>query len=150
MKFNIKNNLFHFMNSILGLILALTPFVLFPVCNKLMKNGKPMPCHYSGLLIVGMGLVIVIVSVLAIWLKKKWLDTVAYLISLVAAVLSYMIPKRIIEVGHMKVDGWQCGLCKSPTMSCQTQTMPAVSWLVGLLVLSCVVALIIGFVKKER
>ena len=42
------------LNAILGVVLALTPFVLFPVCGP-MPNGKHMMCHYSGIFIAGMG-----------------------------------------------------------------------------------------------
>ena len=40
------------LNLLLGAVLALTPFVLFPVCGP-MPNGKYMMCHYSGIFIAG-------------------------------------------------------------------------------------------------
>lgn len=150
MKINIKKDGFHMIHLVLGIALALTPFVSFPVCTKLMKNGKPMPCYYSGQLIVAIGIGIAIFALLGWLLKKKWVSTIVYVISLLAAALAYMIPKRIIEVGHMEIDGWQCGLCKSPDMSCNVQTMPAVTVLVLLLILSCVLALMINFLRKEE
>ena len=44
--------IFFILNALLGVVLALTPFVLFPVCGP-MPNGKYMMCHYSGIFIAG-------------------------------------------------------------------------------------------------
>ena len=46
----------------LGLVLALTPFVIAPVCPP-MANGMRMSCYYSGLLATGAGIGIIITSI---------------------------------------------------------------------------------------
>ena len=38
--------IFFILNALLGVVLALTPFVLFPVCGP-MPNGKHMMCNYQ-------------------------------------------------------------------------------------------------------
>ena len=138
------------LNALLGVVLALTPFVLFPVCGP-MPNGKYMMCHYSGIFITGMGALIVVLSLLALWgHRKRWVAPLSGVLSIVAALLSYLVPMRIVVIGNKATMGWECGLCKAADMACHTTTMPAVTVLVSALVLVHVVALIRGFVGRGR
>ena len=137
------------LNALLGVVLALTPFVLFPVCGP-MPNGKYMMCHYSGIFITGMGALIVVLSLLALWGHRKWAASLSGVLSIVAALLSYLVPMRIVVIGNKATMGWECGLCKAADMACHTVTMPAVTVLVSALVLVNVVALIHGFVGRGR
>ena len=138
------------LNLLLGAVLALTPFVLFPVCGP-MPNGKHMMCHYSGTFIAGMGALIVVLSLLAFWgHRKRWVSSLSGILSIVAALLCYLVPMRIIVIGDKAGWGWECGLCKAADMACHTTTMPAVTVLVSALVLVNVVALIHGFVGRGR
>ena len=138
------------LNLLLGAVLALTPFVLFPVCGP-MPNGKYMMCHYSGIFITGMGALIVVLSLLALWgHRKRWVAPLSGVLSIVAALLSYLVPMRIVVIGNKATMGWECGLCKAADMACHTTTMPAVTVLVSALVLVNVVALIHGFVGRGR
>ena len=138
------------LNLLLGAVLALTPFVLFPVCGP-MPNGKYMMCHYSGIFITGMGALIVVLSLLALWgHRKRWAASLSGVLSIVAALLCYLVPMRIIVIGDKAGWGWECGLCKAADMACHTTTMPAVTVLVSALVLVNVFALIYGFVGRGR
>ena len=138
------------LNALLGVVLALTPFVLFPVCGP-MPHGKYMMCHYSGIFITGMGALIVVLSLLALWgHRKRWVAPLSGVLSIVAALLSYLVPMRIVVIGNKATMGWACGLCKAADMACHTVTMPAVTVLVSALVLVNVVALIHGFVGRGR
>ncbi len=138
------------LNALLGVVLALTPFVLFPVCGP-MPNGKYMMCHYSGIFITGMGALIVVLSLLALWgHRKRWVAPLSGVLSIVAALLSYLVPMRIVVIGNKATMGWECGLCKAADMVCHTATMPTVTVLVSALVLVNVVALIHGFVGRGR
>lgn len=138
------------LNLLLGAVLALTPFVLFPVCGP-MPNGKYMMCHYSGIFIAGMGALIVVLSLLALWgHRKRWAASLSGVLSIVAALLCYLVPMRIIVIGDKAGWGWECGLCKAADMACHTTTMPAVTVLVSALVLVNVFALIYGFVGRGR
>ena len=142
--------IFFILNALLGAALALTPFVLFPVCGP-MPNGKYMMCHYSGIFIAGMGALIVVLSLLALWgHRKRWAASLSGVLSIVAALLCYLVPMRIIVIGDKAGWGWECGLCKAADMACHTTTMPAVTVLVSALVLVNVVALIHGFVGRGR
>ena len=138
------------LNALLGVVLALTPFVLFPVCGP-MPNGKYMMCHYSGIFITGMGALIVVLSLLALWgHRQRWVAPLSGVLSIVAALLSYLVPMRIVVIGNKATMGWECGLCKAADMACHTATMPTVTVLVSALVLVNVVALIHGFVGRGR
>lgn len=141
---------FSILNLLLGGALALTPFVLFPVCGP-MPNGKHMMCHYSGIFITGMGVLIVVLSLLALWgHRKRWAVSLSGVLSILAALLCYLVPMRIVVIGNKATMGWECGLCKAADMACHTSTMPAVTVLVSALVLVNVVALIHGFVARGR
>lgn len=138
------------LNLLLGAALALTPFVLFPVCGP-MPDGKHMMCHYSGILITGMGALIVVLSLLALWgHRKRRIAPLSGVLSIAAALLCYLAPMRILVIGDKAGLGWECGLCKAADMACRTATMPAVIVLVSALVLVNVVALIHGFVGRGR
>lgn len=138
------------LNLLLGAVLALTPFVLFPVCGP-MPNGKHMMCHYSGIFIAGMGALIVVLSLLALWgHRKRWAASLSGILSIVAALLCYLVPMRTLVIEDKATMGWECGLCKAADMACHTTTMPAVTVLVSALVLVNVVALIHGFVGRGR
>ncbi len=139
------------LNIILGIILAAGPFWLFPVCDRVMKNGKHMMCFYSGKFIIGMAIAIIIINLIAMKSTKKIIAVIINLATLVLAALCYLVPYRIIPIGDKAVNGWQFGLCKNPynlstgaEMTCLTKTMPAVNAIVGILI----VLSIIGFIKQ--
>lgn len=136
------------LNALLGLILALAPFVLFPVCGP-MPNGGFMMCRYSGILITGMGGAIVVLAILTPWVRGG-IVVFFRILSAAAALLCYLIPARIVVVGNKAALGWECGLCKAADMACRATTMPAVNVLVGALVLVNVTALIFGLVEPKR
>ena len=142
--------IFFILNALLGVVLALTPFVLFPVCGP-MPDGKYMMCHYSGIFIAGMGALIVVLSLLALRGSRKRRGMfLSGVLSIAAALLCYLVPMRILVIGDKATMGWECGLCKAADMACRTATMPAVTVLVSALVLVNVVALIHGFVGRGR
>ena len=57
------------LNAALGAVLALTPFVLFPVCTEPRPDGTPMKCWYSGVFITIMGVLLVAFSLMSLWGK---------------------------------------------------------------------------------
>lgn len=151
MKIDVRKDFLVLIHAVMGIIVALTPFQLFPVCNRLMKNGKPMMCHYSGQLIVGIGVGILVISVLALVYRRKWFRQLAYAGVALAAALSYLIPKRLIPIGDKAVNGWEFGLCKigNPAMTCQSKMMPALTVMVVIIIAVSVIGLMMNFVKKD-
>ena len=118
-------------NIILGGVLALSPFVLFPVCDMLKADGSHMACWYSGIFIASMGVVIVIL------LFMKW-RFIAGVLASGAAVACWLVPHEII------------GLCADLSHDCQAVTMPAVGVLITLIVIVNVIELIMNFVRGGK
>ena len=130
--------LIHILSLALGLLLALAPFILFPVC-ELMPGGNPMRCWYSALLIQGLGSAIGILSLMGLWRR---LSSVVHVAVAVAALMCWLVPHQIV-----RVDGWPFGLCGNPEHACRAVTMPAVGLLVAAVVTLSVLGLILNFVK---
>lgn len=103
----------------LGILVALTPHYIFPVCayyDKLIetKGGGlvPMACTYTARAetIIGMGIVLI---GLMLWLAKER-ETKIFLSALVVA-------KGLAIIATPEVVGY----CKSPMMPCVSGTVPA-------------------------
>ncbi len=147
----IKDNIFQIINLIVGIILVATPFLLFPVCTKLMPNGHHMMCFYTGKFFMLMGVIIIITNLIAIKLNTKMVYMLIHLVTLIVAALCYLIPYRIISIGDKTVNGWQLSLCKTNMgMSCRTTTMPAVHIMIAVLMTVSIIGLIREFLIKRR
>ncbi len=149
MKLNIKQNIFHIINIILGLIVALTPFQLFPVCTMESEMGGPMKCYWSGKAMVYIGIAMLVISLVSLLLNKKFVNYISYILVAVSGTLIYLIPTRVIKIGEKVVDGWECGLCGMPMMSCNTTTMPAIKTIMIIVLIVNIVALSLNFLRKE-
>ncbi|PIE53859.1 MAG: hypothetical protein CSA35_09110 [Dethiosulfovibrio peptidovorans] len=150
MKIN-RKNFFVLLNVVLGVVLALLPFVLFPVCTKMAPDGNPMKCYYTGIFTVIMGCLVVAIALLVFMAQKKgWLRSWSYILTAVIALVCYMVPHRIIPIGNKSVNGWECGLCANAHHSCFAVTMPALTKLIIVIVLVNIAALIYRFVAEER
>lgn len=119
-----------------SLVLALTPFVLFPVCDSLKADGTHMACWYSGLLITAMGVLIFALSLL------KGHTAVRTGASIVSALACWFIPNRIITLQPF-------GLCAASDHACRASTMPVVGIIVIVIIAVSVSGLIVSFVKGE-
>lgn len=135
--------------GLLGLILVLTPYQLFPVCGIPAPDGTPMKCAYSAKLFIGMGVIILLVNLVAILRRKKALYSLAYTATAVAAFISYALPKQLIKVGNKKTMGWEIGLCAKADHGCRLHTLPALEVLVPVLIIGAVIALILNYLIKE-
>lgn len=131
----------HLLGLALGLALALTPFVLFPVCEP-MPGAAPMGCWFSGLLIQGLGAAIGVLSLIGLWRR---LSSPAHVLAAVAALMCWLLPQGII-----RVEGWPFGLCGDPSHACRAATMPAVGFLVIVVIGLSALGLILNFVRGDR
>ena len=82
---------------VLGIILALTPFVIAPVCPA-MANGMRMSCYYSGLLATYVGIGIVITSLISIFVNNKVVNIVLNIVNILAGLSVHLIPHKIIKI----------------------------------------------------
>lgn len=140
--------LFAVVNALLGLVLALTPFWLAPVCSQMAPHGGPMKCYYSGLFIAGMGAVVVVLALFALLRRGRgWFAVLASLVAVAAAVACLLVPNGVIP---LRGAGWVCGLCGDPTHACRAVTMPFVQKVAAAIVALNVVSLILSFVRGGR
>ena len=98
---------------ILSAFLTLGIKFLFPVCGP-MEDGSYMRCHYSGEVIFGIGVVLVILSLISYFMKEEN-ALLAFRISFIPlGILLLLVPTVLI------------GVCGSEMMRCKSVTLPAV------------------------
>ena len=139
------NKIFSLINIILGSLLALTPFIIFPVCSELKDNGTHMNCFYSGTFITIMGILIIIFSIVNFYWKYSYFSFVNYIMSLLCGVMCWLVPNKIIEISG---ENWLCSLCGNPEHACRAVTMPVIYVIVILIIILSVTGLIIKFVME--
>ena len=132
------------LNAVLGAALALTPFVLFPVCAELKPDGTPMKCWYSGVFITIMGALIVAFALMSLRGKLPIVFTV---LSAAAALMSWLVPNGIVTLAG---EGWACGLCADSAHACRAVTLPALGVLVAVVPLVSAAVLTLNFVQGRR
>ena len=66
----LKKKIVNLVVLLLGVVLALTPFVIAPVCPA-MANGMRMSCYYSGLLATYVGIGVVVISLISIFVNNN-------------------------------------------------------------------------------
>ena len=149
----LKKKIINVVILLLGVILALTPFVIAPVCPP-MANGMRMSCYYSGLLVTYVGTGIVITSLISILLNNKVINIVLTIINAIAGVCVHLIPNKIIKIsiGTGK-DGAPrfMGYCMKDTMECiKHNTFTIVSVLGILISVISILYIVYIFIKKEN
>ena len=137
---NMKKSLLS-LNLVASVALALTPFVLFPICEMLTTDGTHMGCYYSGIFITCMGSLIAFLT-LAVFLTRKFIALYA-VSSIIAACLCWLVPNKVIVL-------WMCGLCGNPEHACRASTMPAVSVIAAIIVVLCTALLVINLVTGRN
>lgn len=122
---------------ILGLLLALTPKFLFPVCY----DGSYMDCWGAGLFVMLMGLVIEFLN----WYINLGVPPLACnILSLVPALMAILVPYRIIALDSFM-------LCDDASHACRTSTMPAVIVIASLIIILNVVCAAVNlYAWKKR
>ena len=128
------NRIFALLHAALGLLLALTPFVLWPVCDRLTPDGGHMACYYSGLMAVCLGASVVALDALYVLSRSRAARLVSCVVALVVPALMHAL-----AIGALRIsgDGWAIGLCGMDTMACRAVTVPHAIWIsIGMCLLS--------------
>ena len=127
------------LNALTGLLIALTPFVLFPVCSQTKIDGSHMACYYSGIVIMLLGIVIVLCSLAAI-LSSRFI-MLSLSVSAICALLCWLIPNESIQISGV-------GLCSNLEHACRAVTMPKTGMFAALIIFISIAGSVINFVKR--
>lgn len=137
---------------LLGLVTALLPFVLYPVCGP-MKNGHYMSCHYSAILVTIAGVVLIALGLVQLLKGGVLWARITSVLQLLIALACYLIPHRIIPVkyGYNAKKGMDLflGICGNPKMPCVT-TFAILSWVLLAIGLLALVYFIIQLLRKDH
>ena len=124
---------------ILGLLVVLTPFYLFPVCRAMPLSDSgasaPMKCFWTARAALGVGGMLVVSGLSLFFVKNPGTRLGLAFAPLCAGLLAILIPNQLI------------GVCPGETMPCHMGTLPALSvW--GLF--SVLAAVCIGISARRR
>ncbi len=149
----LKNKSVNVIVLLLGVILALTPFVIAPVCPP-MANGMRMSCYYSGLLATGVGIGIIVTSLISIFVNNKIINVILSIINIIAGICVHLIPNKIIKISiGMGKDGNPrfMGYCMKDSMECiKHNTFTIVSVLgISIAIISLIYVVYVS-IKKEK
>lgn len=128
-----KNKLFASIPSIiLGILIAIAPLTFAKVCQT--EGGMHMACYYTGRAALGIGLVIAVLGIVALFVKEN--VRIGLSISVIVnSLLMIAVPTFLI------------GVCKSPMMHCASVTRPT---LIVLSVLALVFAAISVYLDSKE
>ncbi len=128
-----KNKLFASIPSIiLGILIAIAPLTFAKVCQT--EGGMHMACYYTGRAALGIGLVIAVLGIIALFVKENVRIGLSIAV-IVNSLLMIAVPTFLI------------GVCKSPMMHCASVTRPT---LIVLSVLALVFAAISVYLDSKE
>ncbi|MBQ3396722.1 MAG: DUF4418 family protein [Synergistaceae bacterium] len=116
-----KKYIIPYVNMLLGQVLVLTPSFLFSVCY----SGSYMDCWSAGFFIMIMGISVEMLSLYALYCPYS---CVFNFLSSLAALMSILVPYRVIAVRTFR-------LCDDASHACRTSTMPAVIVIASLIII---------------
>jgi hypothetical protein len=129
-----KNKLVGSIVLALGLLVALTPRYILPVCEWAGKN--PMNCGYMGRAEILIGLIVISIAVGTFFSKGaealRWL----MLVGLVTGVAVVFVPQVL-------------GYCPSSQMPCHYSTVPMLRLLGGLLAITSAAGIVIARPRSQ-
>lgn len=128
-----KNKLFASIPSIiLGILIAIAPLTFAKVCKT--EGGMHMACYYTGRAALGIGIVIAVLGIVALFVKENVRIGLSIAV-IVNSLLMIAVPTFLI------------GVCKSPMMHCASVTRPT---LIVLSVLALVFAAISVYLDSKE
>lgn len=132
-----KDKIFGIVFAIIGVLIALGPKLLFPVCAGLKDDGTPMKCFYTSNVTLGLGLGIVMFGIMLCMMKEVSARIISTMGVVFMSVMTYLTTHVLI------------GVCKTATMPCKMLTLPALNILsIGLILL--VVIYTIAVLKENK
>jgi hypothetical protein len=151
---------------ILGLLIALGPYTIFPVCGEGLSNylspssqestqmnnsmagssnqssmsstSMTMKCHWTAQAELGIGFVIVVLGILLI-VFSSGLVRLGLSLSLVpVGILALLIPNTLI------------GICDNVHMNCHAETLPALTILSGILIIAAAAYAVYLYLESRK
>lgn len=120
-----------------GILLALIPTDIFPVCDKLVTTAAgttiPMKCFWTGRAELGAGGFFVFAGLALLVIRQRTVHSGIYLLSIAGAALALLFPTYLI------------GLCKTESMACRMGTEPGLLVWGGIVLLVSIVCFIRSF-----
>ena len=122
--------------GILGILTAVGPHVIFPVCEAM--GGNYMKCHWTAQAEIGVGAVMTALGVLLFLSSHEEVQRGIQIALLPLSILVLLIPDVLI------------GMCGSNHMRCRSLTLPALNVIGGIAILIGLIHLIYLWKRKER
>lgn len=139
--------------AILAVVLSLTPFVIAPVCPA-MSHGMYMACHYSGIWVVCVGIIIAILAIILLFIKHKYISIVLYAVTIFVSITTHLVTHRIIKIPFgVNKEGMKrfFGYCGKETMACiQHHTFTITSILLIVIALLSLVSALYLLIKNGK
>lgn len=149
----LKKKIVNLVVLLLGVVLALTPFVIAPVCPA-MANGMRMSCYYSGLLATYVGIGVVVISLISIFVNNKIINIILAGINVIAGVSVHLIPNKILKISiGVGKDGAPrfMGYCMKDSMECIKHNTFIIVSIVGIsIAVISLLYIVYTFIKKEN
>lgn len=124
------------LTTILGLLIALIPAFIFPVCDV---GDMPMKCHWSAQAELGVGIIIFVLGILLIAFKSKHFQLGISIASILNGIFALVIPNILI------------GMCVKEHMKCRSLTSPALSVVSVLIIVINIINIVLIYraIKKD-
>lgn len=137
-----RNYVSGIISIILGLLIAIGPKLIFPVCSALLEltSGKkiPMKCFWTSNAEIAVGALIVITGIILIVFMEHAAQIVTSIFLFLHGLTALLFPTFII------------GVCPTETMSCHIATLPALIVLSSCVMLLAVINLIVKAVSAKK
>lgn len=136
-----KTSIFGITILVLGVLLALMPQILLPVCAKGLElangNTVPMACHWTGIFSTVLGVLIALAGVLMLVFREAQTQQALGIFSAALALTTILIATCIV------------GVCKNAVMPCHMGTQPGVI-VVSILTIVCSILQIAASMKAKK
>lgn len=130
-KEKLRNHVLDAILILLSLLLAVGTATIFQTCGP-MEDGKYMTCHWAGLVVVAIGVVLTVQGIVRLFTFELNARRGISIASLTTAVLAIAVPDKLV------------GICGMNSMQCQLVTKPVVTVISILIIVALIVDIILS------
>lgn len=132
-----KDKIIGIIYCIIGLLVALGPKFIFPVCAGLKDDGTPMKCFYTSRVMICIGIGVIMFGIMLMLLKEKTAKLVCSIGILFLSMMTYLTANVLI------------GVCNTVTMRCRMLTLPALNIISLVSLIVCIVHICLTLKNKD-